>query len=247
MAARNSCSRSLGLADLLLALAQQLADALGELAPDARPARRQRRRRRCAARRAAACARTGVEHQPQQRAAARRRASAPRSRSSAPARPPPSSEASRNVAMRKGMRAIIRAVDARGRARRGASGRDLRREPVAGAAHGLDHGGRARPAPRAGASRARRPCAPRCRRGRPRPCRATACGCAPARDAHEEVQQLELGRPDLERRALPGHAVRGGVERQLADLDALVGRLRRAAAQHGADARQHLLRARTAW
>ena len=65
---------------------------------------------------------------------------------------------------------------------------------------------------------------------------------------HQVVQQLELGR------ARPSAALPCQVTRCVAASSAsspiatlLAGRLRRAAAQHGADARQQLLRSRTAW
>ncbi len=58
---------------------------------------------------------------------------------------------------------------------------------------------------------------------------------------HEVAQQLEFGRPDLERLALVRHAVGGGIEQQIADGNAVAHLLGCAAAQHGADARQQLL------
>ena len=59
------------------------------------------------------------------------------------------------------------------------------RQPVAAAAHGFDQRvlRRTARAPGAGGGCARRPCAPRCRRDRPRPGRAAACASARARDA----------------------------------------------------------------
>ena len=58
---------------------------------------------------------------------------------------------------------------------------------------------------------------------------------------HQVVQQLEFGRADFERLALPRDAVRGRVQRQRGDGDAVGHLLGRAPAQHGADARQQLL------
>ncbi|MCY1542303.1 hypothetical protein D9M68_780460 [compost metagenome] len=56
------------------------------------------------------------------------------------------------------------------------------------------------------------------------------------------MQELELGRSDLEFLAPEGDAVGAGVQRQFAHLHRVVDDLGRTAAQHGADARQQLLR-----
>jgi hypothetical protein len=90
-----------GLAGLLLAVAQQLADALGQLAPHAGPARRQARPRRCAAP-AAAVRRARHPAPATAPPPARRRASRTSSRKpTAPAAI--ASDAIKKVAMRKGM------------------------------------------------------------------------------------------------------------------------------------------------
>ena len=58
---------------------------------------------------------------------------------------------------------------------------------------------------------------------------------------HEVVQQLELGRAHLQHLAVVRDAVRGRIQQQRPDGHRAAHLLGRAAAQHGADARQHLL------
>ena len=165
MAARNSCSRRCGLCASAARARAAPADALDSFAPDAAPRERQRRAAsRAQPRAAAACARQAIEQQPAARRPARRRrqrrrASQPASR---PARRPAGT--ARKLTIAPGHAGSIIAL---GRSRQQAAGAigcsdgGLGREPVAGAAHRLDHRRRPRPATRAGASRARRPCAPR--------------------------------------------------------------------------------------
>jgi hypothetical protein len=57
---------------------------------------------------------------------------------------------------------------------------------------------------------------------------------------HEEMQQPELGGPQLDVALAEAHAVRCGVELQPRELDDVVGQLRGAPAHHRLDARQEL-------
>jgi len=62
---------------------------------------------------------------------------------------------------------------------------------------------------------------------------------------HEEVQQTEFGRTevelDLAAFRMRGHAMRRRIELQAVDRDHVLGELRRAAAQHRLDARHQFL------
>jgi hypothetical protein len=57
---------------------------------------------------------------------------------------------------------------------------------------------------------------------------------------HEEMQQPELGGPELDRAAAVAHAMRRGVELQARELDDVVGQLRRAPAHDRLDAGEEL-------
>ena len=59
---------------------------------------------------------------------------------------------------------------------------------------------------------------------------------------HEEEQQAELGRSQFDRLTIGDDPMGRRVERQIADLDRFAGQVRRAAAQHGADAGDQFLR-----
>ena len=53
---------------------------------------------------------------------------------------------------------------------------------------------------------------------------------------HEEMQQAELGRPNGQRHALAGQAVRAGVQLKVANRDHVIGQLGGAATQYSLDA-----------
>ena len=59
---------------------------------------------------------------------------------------------------------------------------------------------------------------------------------------HEEMQQAELGRPQVQAHAVAADPVRGRIQPQTPDLDHVVRHLRRAPAQHRLDARQQFSR-----
>ena len=59
---------------------------------------------------------------------------------------------------------------------------------------------------------------------------------------HEEVQQAQLGGPQVDRLVARAHLVRRRVDAQAGDLDHVVGELRRAPAHDRLDARQQLAR-----
>ena len=59
---------------------------------------------------------------------------------------------------------------------------------------------------------------------------------------HEEMQQAEFGRPQIQRQAVAADPVRSRIQPQTLDLDRIVRHLRRAPAQHRLDARQQFAR-----